>query len=370
MSPKVVVIGAGYAGVSAAQRLARSDLPVTLINPRAEFVERIRLHQVMAGTRTATVPLASLVPRSTVLVQDTAESINADQRTVTLAGGNALPFDYLVYAVGSRSSVDVVPGGPEHAMTMGALEDATAARQRFTELPAASTVTVVGGGLTGVELASELAELGCHAVRLVTDGVIGPSVSDKGRAYLRYCLTELGVEITENSTVADIQESKIVLADGGTLRSDLSVMTARIELPTLARDSGLPTDRGGALLVGPSLASPATPAIVGAGDAVRIDTAPLRRSCQAAIPLGTHAAETVLHMINGTRPKPVRPKFTSQCISLGRQAALWQRTNRTDTPTSLTVTGKCGALLKEQICAGTLRYALNPRLKWLAYSWS
>jgi NADH dehydrogenase len=370
MSPKIAIIGAGYAGVSAAKRFARSNLPVTLVNPRPVFVERIRLHELVAGTRSATVPLTSLLPRSTTLVQNTAQSVNIDQRTVMLTNGDIIEFDYLVYAVGSRGRLDTVPGASEHAVAVGGLEDATAARQRFSRLPEASSITVVGGGLTGVELACELAESGDHAVRLVTDESVASSVSDKGRAYLRHHLATLGVEIFENTAVAEIQAAKVVLEDGRALDSDLSVMTAQVELPTLAGDSGLATDGDGALKVSSSLVSTSAPTVVGAGDAARMDAAPVRMSCQAAIPLGTHAAETILHLINGTEPLPVRPKFTSQCISLGRNAALWQHTNHTDRPTSLTVTGRAGALIKEQICAGTLRYALNPRLQWLTYGWS
>lgn len=370
MSTKVVILGAGYAGVSAAKRLARSRAQVTIVNPRADFVERIRLHQMLAGNRPATMPLSGLLPRSTTLVQDSAKSIDTEQQTVTLTGGNTLDFDYLVYAVGSRSRLDAIPGSSEHAVTVGSLENTVTARQRFTRLPEASSVTIVGGGLTGVELAAELAELGTHTIRLVSDEPVAPAVSAKGRNYLRRRLDTLGVERVENTAVTEIQQTKIVLEDGRALTSDLTVMTAMVELPALAGESGLATDSDGALLVNRSLNSTNTPTIVGAGDSTRISADPVRMSCQAAIPLGTHAAETILHLINGTKPKPVRPKFTGQCISLGRHAALWQQTTLTDTPIPLIATERTGALIKEQISAGTLRFALNPKLGQLTYSWS
>jgi len=89
---------------------------------------------------------------------------------------------------------------------------------------------------------------------------------------------------------------------------------------------------------------------------------PVRMSCQAAIPLGPHAAETILHLINGTKPKPVRPKFTGQCISLERHAALWQQTTLTDTPIPLIATARTGALIKEQFppyTVGWCRHGAN-----------
>jgi NADH dehydrogenase len=368
-SPKVVILGAGYAGVSAAKRLARSTAQVTIVNPRDTFVERIRLHQLMAGNHAATRPLTALLPRSTAFVRDAASSINPDRREVTLTSGEKLSFDYLIYAVGSRSRPDAVPGARQHAVTGGDLEHAVQARQRFHHLPEGSAITIIGGGLTGVELAAELAEPGKHTVRLVTTGPIAASVGDRGRDYLRSYLATLSVEIIEHTAVAEVQERKVRLRDGRILDSDLSVLATEFEVPTLASDSGLEVGDGGALRVAPSLISTSSSTVVGAGDSVRIGAGPVRMSCQAAIPLGTHAAETVLHLVDGTDPKPVRPKFTGQCISLGRRSALWQHATFSDTPTSWNLTGKPGAWLKEQVCTSTVRM-LNPKLGWLAYSWS
>jgi NADH dehydrogenase FAD-containing subunit len=93
-------------------------------------------------------------------------------------------------------------------------------------------------------------------------------------------------------------------------------------------------------------------------------------SCQAAIPLGAHAAETALHLIAGTGPKPVRAKFTGQCISLGRRSGLIQHANSADVPSSLIVRGRAAAYVKEQVCRSTLRVGLNPKLSRFSYSWS
>ncbi len=369
MSAKVVIIGAGYAGVSAAKRLARSSAQVTIVNPRADFVERIRLHQLLAGTRAATLPLSRLLPGSTTLVRDSAESIDAGQRTVTLGSGRVLDFDYLVYAVGSRSPLEVIPGAAEHAVGVGELEDVVGARRRLRGLSEGSAISVVGGGLTGVEVAAELAESGVHAVRLITDESLAASVSGKGRDYLRAHFGRLGVEVVENTAVTAVRGAEVELAGGRVLGSDLTVVAAMFAAPPLARDSGLDTDHDGALQVDRSLVSTSSRAVVGAGDASRITAAPLRMSCQAAIPLGAHAAETVLHSIRGTAPKPVRPKFTGQCISLGRRAALWQQASPSDDPVPVIGTGKVAAVVKEQICASTVRFGLNPRIK-PTYSWS
>lgn len=369
MSAQVVVIGAGYAGVSAAKRLHAGGANVTVVNPRADFVERIRLHQLMVGNHAATRPLTTLLPRGTTFVQDAAVSIDAGARTVALAGGDNLDYDYLVYAVGSRSRLDVIPGAREHAVTVGDLDDAISARVRLSRLAPGSSVTVVGAGLTGVEAASEIAELGIHTVRLISDRELAPSVSDKGRDYLRRHFDELGVEVIEGSGVTEVAPEKIVLADGRALDSDLTVVTAMFEVPTLARDSGLDVDDLGALRVDDTLVAAGAATIVGAGDASRIGENPLRMSCQAAIPLGAHAGETVLHLVAGTRPKPVRAKFTGQCISLGRGAGLIQLASSDDVPNSRTVRGRAAAFVKEQVCRSTVSFGLNPKMP-LRYSWS
>jgi NADH dehydrogenase len=370
MSLRVVVIGAGYAGVSAANRLALTAANVTLVNPRTEFVERIRLHQLVAGTRAATLPLTSLLARSVTFVQDFAESIDVDRQSVRLATGQRVGFDYLIYAAGSRNGLDVIPGAYEHAVTIGDLESALIARERLNQLPAGSTVAVVGGGLTGIELAAELAETSSYAIRLVTSGPIAASVGDRARAYLRRYLAALRVDIIEGTGAAEVQHGKLLLTDGRTLDSDLSVMTAQAQMPTLARDSGLAVAANNALRVSRTLVSLSAPNIAAAGDSAHIDAAPLRPSCQAALPLGVHAADTVRHLMNGTRPKSVRPKFIGQVISLGRRSALVQSSTFSDRPTPVIVTGPAAALFKEQVGTSIVRFGLNHKHPRLAYSWS
>lgn len=107
---RVVVIGAGYAGVMAANRLAaagRSDVGVTVVNPRPDFVERVRLHEHAAGATHAVRPLSGLLHRDVRLRVATVETIA--ERSVRLDDGGALAFDHLLYAVGSTAAHDL-PG--------------------------------------------------------------------------------------------------------------------------------------------------------------------------------------------------------------------------------------------------------------------
>src|SRR3954447_20879712 len=106
----VIVIGGGYAGVMAANRLTRRDnVTVTLINPRPSFVERIRLHQLVGGSDDAVVDYREVLGERIQLVVDTAIRIDAAGRRVALATGGTVGYDYLVYAVGSNTAGPRVP---------------------------------------------------------------------------------------------------------------------------------------------------------------------------------------------------------------------------------------------------------------------
>jgi glycine/D-amino acid oxidase-like deaminating enzyme len=121
----VVVIGGGYAGVMAANRLMqRDDVTVTRINPRPTFVERIRLHQMAGGSNDAVVDYKEILSDGIRLVVDTVTRIDASDRSVTLGTGGTVGYDYLVYAVGSRSADLGVPGSAEFAYPIATLEAA------------------------------------------------------------------------------------------------------------------------------------------------------------------------------------------------------------------------------------------------------
>jgi NADH dehydrogenase FAD-containing subunit len=169
----VVVIGGGYAGVMAANRLTqRDDVTVTVINPRSVFVPRLRLHQLVGGTHDAVVDYTEVLGEGVQLVVDSATRIAAAGRSVTLAEGGSIGYDYLIYAVGSGSAGPRVPGAAEFAYPISTLEAAQRLRSVLYDTPVTAAVTVVGGGPTGIETAAELAEQG-RAVTLVCGGVLG-----------------------------------------------------------------------------------------------------------------------------------------------------------------------------------------------------
>ena len=174
-STRVVVVGGGYAGVMAALRLAGQSrgeqVHIELINGAATFSERIRLHQVASGQTLPVYNLHSLLNGSGVdFRQGWVTAIDPHGQTLTVQGDSGeeiVAYDYLIYAAGSQVDHSMLPGGAEHAL---ALTDPAAADKIQRQLVAlnqnAGRLLIIGGGLTGIELATEVAEaypnLDCH----------------------------------------------------------------------------------------------------------------------------------------------------------------------------------------------------------------
>lgn len=358
---EVVVVGGGYGGVTAANSLARRDgVSVTLVNPRPDFVERIRLHQLVTGSDDAVVGFGEVLGGNVRLVVDTATRIDAAERRVSLAGGGTVSYDYLVYAVGSGASDPGVPGAAEFAHSVSDLEGAERLRSALAATPASDPVTVVGAGPTGLETAAELAELG-RKVTLVCGDVLGSSLHAQGRRPVARRLAKLGVTVLEGprARVTEVTRDGVQLDDGRELPSAVTVWTAGFRVPDLAARSGLRTDTEGRLVTDATLTSVDDVRIVAAGDAAVMTDRPFRMSCQAAVQLGPGAAATILRRIAGKTPARVRMLFAGQCLSLGRNEGVTQFSYLNDRVNALHISGRLGAGVKEIACRFTLNQLVS-----------
>ncbi|MGE2721481.1 NAD(P)/FAD-dependent oxidoreductase [Mycolicibacterium celeriflavum] len=352
---RVVVIGGGYSGVLAANRLRqRGDVDVTLVNPRPKFVERIRLHQMVAAGYDAGVDYGTLLGEGIRLVVDKAVRIDAAARTVVLESGRELDYDYVIYAVGSTGTVPAsIPGAAEFAYPIAEFEQAQRLRSALEQLHPAAPVTVVGAGLTGIETAAELAEQGRN-VTLVCGGLLGPSLSDPGRRSTAKALAKLGVTVMEEDVVTEVRPDAIVFADGAVRPTALTIWTAGFGVPELAIASGLRTDELGRLITDETLTSVDDERIVAVGDCAAPSNEPLRMCCATASQLAPQGANTVLSRIAGTTPTEFEFAYAGSCISLGRRSATVQFTRRDDTPVNVYFAGRAVAKFKEAVCKGTL----------------
>ncbi len=354
---EVIVIGGGYAGVLAANRLTRrDDVAVTLVNPRPVFVERIRLHQLVAGSDDAVVDYKDVLSERVKLVVDTATGIDRQARTVSLAGGGKVGYDHLIYAVGSRSGAPEVPGADRFAYPIATLEEAERLRQAVAAAPATAALTVVGGGATGIETAAELAEAG-RTVTLVCGGRLGPYLHPNGRRFVAKRLEALGVTVLEGpgTEAASVTADGVRLADGREVRGHLTIWATGFGVFDLAARSGLSTDEVGRLLTDETLTSVDDDRIVAAGDAASPSGLAYRMGCQSAVQLGPHAADAVLRRIEGGRPEAVSVAFAGLCVSLGRGAGIFQFARKDDTAIRFYVGGRLGARLKEFVVSHTVK---------------
>lgn len=365
----VVIVGGGYAGTLAANRLRqRPDVDITLVNSRPVFVERIRLHQLVAETGAATADYDTLLGDGIRLIVDAVASIEAADRRVLLASGAVLDYDYLIYAVGSTGAMPSTAGAAEFAHSISDLESAQRLRYALADLPLNAPITVVGGGLTGIETASELAEQG-RPVSLVCGGTLGTTLSKRGRRSVAKQLRQLDINVLESVAVSEVRWDSVVLSDGAVLPSAATVWTAGFAVPDLAARSGLRTDEVGRLLTDETLTSVDNDRIVAAGDAAAPSGQPLRMSCQAAEPLGAQAAETVLARIAGATPAALSQAFVGQCISIGRTGGTLQFSHTDDSPVNLALGGRTTAAIKERICRGTMWAIRREATKPGSYFW-
>ncbi|MFD5428050.1 NAD(P)/FAD-dependent oxidoreductase [Streptomyces sp. NPDC127084] len=348
-APQVLVIGAGYAGLMAALRLA-PHARVTLADPSDRFTERIREHERAAGRPAATHPLAGFLHSTGIRhIHARVTAIDIAARTVTTDDGRRVPYDRLVYALGSRTSA-APEGIGERAHT---LESAEALYKRLQDGP--GSLAVVGGGLTGIELAVELAE--AHpgwSVRLHSDGDIGPGLSARGRDHVREVLMARGVRVHEGHRVAhadDLDADEVVWT---------AAMTPNSELAAAA---GLAIDPSGRIAVDAVLRSVSHPEVYVAGDAAAAHSpkaGALRMACATAIPTGSHVATSLIAEFRGSRPRPLDFGFVVQCVSLGRHDGLVQFVRPDDSPRDRFLKGAAAARVKERVVratVGTLRLA-------------
>jgi NADH:ubiquinone reductase (H+-translocating) len=383
--PTVLIIGAGYAGVLAANRAAgrlRGRARVVLVSDGDELVHRVRLHEVAAGRTRRRYPLAGLLHRRVERIRARVTAIDAAARRCTLdagpgssgeLGARTLAYDVLVVAAGSGVAATAA-GAREHAMALAGCDQALAFARRLTALPDGAPVVVVGGGLSAIELAAEVADAHRRlSVRLVCDA-LGAGWDAATRAIAIAELTSMGVRVEPGVRVAEVTRDAVVLDDGVRVASSATAWAAGFAASPLAADSGLGVDRHGRLLVGDDLRVPGHPEIVGCGDAVATPAAcstagELRMGCVTAMPMGAHAADVVVDLVTGQAPTAFRFGFPGQCVSLGRRRGMVVRTDRADRDRGRVVAGLRAAVIKELICRyviGAIR--LERRLPGL-YVW-
>jgi NADH dehydrogenase FAD-containing subunit len=340
MKHRIVVLGAGYAGANAAGRLAKrlhpADTEIVLVNADAEFVERVRMHQLATGQDLKVRRLSDVFAGTGVQVRlARVVAVDAERKVVDTDDGE-IAYDTLVYALGSAAA-EV----PEHAHDIAGKQSALHLRARLAKLGAGAAVLVVGGGLTGIEAATEIAEARPDLdVSLATRGALGSWLSDKAQGYLRKAFDRLGITVHEG-------------VDGREIPADVTVWTAGFAAHPIAAATTLEVSATGQIVVDDSMRSVSHPDVYAVGDAALApggNGSPLRMSCASGVPTAHQAADAIAARLTGREVPQNKIGYNGQCISLGRNDAVMQWVTPDDKPKPSALTGKAAVRLKEFIC--------------------
>lgn len=357
----ILVLGGGYTGVAAAIRVARGTRriggKVTLVNASPRFTERLRLHQTAAGERLRDHELADVLAGTGVEFEvGRVAGLDPESKRVRLDGGRELSYDKLIYALGTVTDASV-PGVAEHAYAYDGHAEAVRLSRHLDTLTG-GTVVVAGGGLTGVESATELAETRPHLrVVLLTRGRPGSMMGRGARAYLDRALERLGVEVRTGVDITKVLPGGVELGDGELIHSDATLWTTGTRGLPVAAGSGLSVDARDRIVVDAALRSISHPDVYAVGDAAAVSQrfGVLHGTCQGGIPTGLHAADSLAGTLHGKAPKPFRFGYIHQPVSLGRNDAVIQFTRRDDSPRRWYLTGRAAVAYKETVSSSPMQ---------------
>lgn len=370
---RIIVVGAGYSGAIAAGRLARrlrrQDVAITLVNAEPDFVERVRMHQLAVGQELRPRPFSEMFAGTGVRLRlARVTAVDVDRRTVTVTdeqSSEELPYDTLVYALGSAWNTQGVPGTAEHAHDIAGRPGALRLRERLAGLAAGQPVVVVGGGLTGLEAATEIAEARPDLdVALAARGGLGDWLSPKGARHLRKVVDRLGITVHEHTVVTAVEADRVTTADS-TIPAAVTVWTTGFAVHPIAQATALKTDTTGRIEVDGTMRSLSHPDVYAIGDAALVmgpGDKPLRMSCASGVPTAWQAADSIASRLTGTKPTTVPLRYFNQCISLGRGEGLIQYVTADDRARPAALTGRTAALYKELVCKGAAWGVANPTL--------
>ncbi|MFG2569641.1 NAD(P)/FAD-dependent oxidoreductase [Streptomyces sp. NPDC048567] len=369
---RIIVLGAGYAGAIAAgrvaKRLRREDVSVTLVNAEPDFVERVRMHQLAAGQDLKPRPFTEMFAGTGVeLKVGRVTAVDVDRKTVTVGstdGEEELAYDSLVYALGSAWNTQGVPGTAEHAHEIASRPGALRLRERLAALAPGQSVLIVGGGLTGLEAATEFAEARPDLdIALAARGGLGDWLSPSGRAHVRKVFDRLGITVHENTTVAEVGAGYATTAEGTSHQAAVTVWTTGFAVHPLAAATALETSETGQIVVDATMRSVSHPDVYAIGDAALVagpGDKPLRMSCASGVPTAWQAADALAARLAGTKIPSTPLRYFNQCISLGRKDGLIQYVTADDRAVKAALTGRIAAVYKELVCKGAAWGVANP----------
>ena len=353
-APHVVICGAGFGGLSAIKRLTRAGMRVTLVDGHLYSTFQPLLYQVAtAGLNPGDVayPAGGFAGRhGAIFRRGELAAIDPASRRIKLGNGLELGYDYLILATGVSASHYGIDGAAEHTLGLYTRRDAIVLRNHlmagFERLSVGDgdlTVTVVGGGATGVELAGTLAELRRTVLRAtfpdvdpsrvhvrlieMAPALLGPFHPELGE-YARVQLVKRGVEVRLNTRIAEVTAEHVMLADVEKLHSDITVWAAGVAAAEAVAGWGLPQGKGGRIVIGPDLRVQGQDRIFAAGDIAVNPDDPTPQLAQPALQMGRHAAAQIVRLQRQLPTEPFAYHDKGLMATIGRRSAVVQLAGR------------------------------------------
>jgi NADH:quinone reductase (non-electrogenic) len=356
----VVILGGGFAGIGAAQKLKDADADVVLVDRHDYHTFQPLLYQLATGLLDESGVAHSIRDlvhdEGNVTVHKTAVmGVDLDAREVQLEGMEPLSYDYLVLGLGAQVNFFGTDGAAEHAFPMYTLAHAVRLKEHVLERWEAAdkdpsliddgglNIVVVGGGPTGVESAGALAELYRNdfardypnvpqeQARIVLVEA-GPSVfamfKENLREYTVKALEKRTVEVMTGEIVASVSPTRVTLKSGRTIDAHTLVWGAGLQGNALVQSLGLDLERGNRIGVGPDLTVKGHPEVYAIGDVAAITDAKteqvLPQLGSVALQSGHHAGESIARRVDGKEAKPFKYRDKGTMATIGRGAAVVQ----------------------------------------------
>jgi NADH:ubiquinone reductase (H+-translocating) len=353
--PKVVIIGAGFAGLRAAQALARSQADVLVLDRNNYHTFFPLLYQVAAAElepEDIVYPVRSILrgKQNLRLLVDEVTDIDPEKKLVKTEN-HEFPYDYLVLALGSTSHFFGVEGAAKYAFQLKNLEQAIGVRNqilfrferalcedRREKRQQMLTFAVIGGGPTGVEFTGALAELirgplskdypelDPQEVRLLlleaTDHLL-PGLPEPLQAYALKRLKKMGVEVRLGAMVTEVTPESLTLKDGTVFRLETAIWTAGVRGVSPGQLAALPILPNGQVKVLPTLQVDGNAEIYVIGDLAKLeeDGSPIPMMAPVAVQEGKMAAKNIMKQIRGQGTMPFRYEDPGTLVTIGRNAA-------------------------------------------------
>ena len=352
-APKVVIVGAGFGGLTAAQQLAGANVDVTLVDLRNHHLFQPLLYQVATAALSPAdiaAPIRSILSRAknVSVLLDQVTGIDVLRDRVSLSSGGEIDFDYLILATGSRHSYFGNDHWAPHAPGLKSIDDALDIRRRvLLALERAETETdpdrrralltfvVIGGGPTGVEMAGAIAELarrsvsndfrsitpGCSRVLLVEGGPYVLSAFPKALSIeAKRSLHDLGVEVMTGRPVADIQSERLIIGEE-VICSHTIVWAAGVQASPAARWLEADQDKIGRVYVEANLTVPGHNRIFAIGDTANAAGAD-GQALPGIAPVAKQQGRYVAQRILGRANHPFRYRSFGNLATIGRKRAV------------------------------------------------